>query len=114
MPSYPKSKPVRSEPYRRLVAALPCIACGAVGASQCAHGPTMGLGIKASDLESFPLCHEGANGCHAAFDQYSMFDREERERVAAVWVMDTQAELIARSWDDHRVRDVLRKVGLVA
>ena len=35
--SVPKEEIVRSEPYRRLVAALPCAFCGILGYSQHAH-----------------------------------------------------------------------------
>ena len=61
----PKAAPVRSEAYRRAVASLPCINCKVPGYSQCAHSNSgKGAGIKASDLDSFPLCtvHPGADG----------------------------------------------------
>lgn len=66
----PKSNPVRSEAYRRLVAQLPCIMCGIEGFSQCAHGPTLGRGIKCSDLNTFPLCCDRPRvpGCHGQYD----------------------------------------------
>lgn len=42
-----KAAPVRSEAYRRLVAAMPCVICGMVGYGQAAHGSTgKGMGIK--------------------------------------------------------------------
>ena len=61
----PKDAPVRSEAYRRAVASLPCAICGVPGYSQCAHSNSgKGAGIKASDLDSFPLCtvHPVADG----------------------------------------------------
>ena len=66
-----KTKPVRSESYRRWVASHPCFACGIEGWSQCAHANGGGMGTKASDLETFPLCcaRPGNMGCHAKFDQ---------------------------------------------
>lgn len=70
-PAPKEPEPVRDEGYRRLVALLPCIICGAHGSSQAAHGNRgKGLGLKTSDLTCFPLCHEGANGCHAKWDRY--------------------------------------------
>ena len=88
----PKAAPVRDEAYRRLVAALPCIHCGIAGRSQAAHGPALGRGIKASDLETFPLCADapGRTGCHTAFDQYVLFDAEERRKMAALWAEQTR------------------------
>ncbi|WP_258304996.1 hypothetical protein, partial [Escherichia coli] len=35
-----KEAPVRSEPYRRAVASLPCVICGVHGYSQAAHANT--------------------------------------------------------------------------
>ena len=62
-----------SEPYRRAVAQLPCVNCGTHGASQCAHANAAvfgkGMGMKSHDFATFPLCHEGANACHARHDQ---------------------------------------------
>ena len=91
----PKADPVRDEAYRRLVAALPCIACGKAGRSQAAHGPALGKGIKASDLELFPLCADepGAIGCHTKFDTYVFFKAEARREVAAAWAAQTRARL---------------------
>ncbi len=92
---HPKDAPVRDEAYRRLVAALPCIACGKRGRSQAAHGPALGRGIKASDLELFPLCADelGAPGCHTLFDQYVLFDATQRRDMAALWATQTRARL---------------------
>ena len=41
-----KAAPVRSEAYRRVVAGLPCIACGIQGYSQAAHLPPEAKGMK--------------------------------------------------------------------
>src|SRR5258706_2799319 len=70
MPSFLKTKPLRSESYRRWVASLPCISCGIEGYSQCAHANGGGMGTKASDLDTFPLCcaRPGHAGCHIMFD----------------------------------------------
>ena len=43
----PKAAPVRSEAYRRIVAAMPCIHCGIAGYSQHAHANAgKGKGMK--------------------------------------------------------------------
>ena len=88
----PKAAPVRSEPYRRLVASLPCANCGIEGYSQAAHPPPTGKGIKESDLECFPLCcaRPGINGCHADFDQYRLAPKAGMRDLAWRWTGDTQ------------------------
>ena len=98
-----KSAPVRSEAYRRAVAGLPCINCGVPGHSQCAHSNSgKGAGIKASDLDSFPLCtvHPGADGrlvqgCHENFDQGALFTKAVRRELEPVWAADTQRRILA-------------------
>jgi len=99
----PKAMPVRSEAYRRAVASLPCINCGVPGHSQCAHSNSgKGAGIKASDLDSFPLCtvHPGADGrlvqgCHENFDQGALFTKAVRRELEPVWAADTRRKLLA-------------------
>lgn len=98
-----KSAPVRSEAMRRAVASLPCINCGVPGHSQCAHSNSgKGAGIKASDLDSFPLCtvHPGADGrlvqgCHEKFDQGALFTKAVRRELEPVWAADTQRRIKA-------------------
>lgn len=93
----PKAEPVRSEPYRRLVAALPCKACGIQGYSQAAHLPPEGKGTKQDDRLTFALCcaRPGVNGCHQDFDQYRMFPRAAAMTVGRAWAADTQRQIIA-------------------
>lgn len=96
-----KAAPVRSEAYRRAVASLPCINCGVPGHSQCAHSNSgKGAGIKASDLDSFPLCtvHPGPDGtlvqgCHERFDQGALFSKLVRRELEPVWIADTQRKI---------------------
>ena len=98
-----KAAPVRSEAYRRAVASLPCINCGVQGHSQCAHSNSgKGAGIKASDLDSFPLCtvHPGADGrlvqgCHENFDRGALFTKAVRRELEPVWAADTQRRIKA-------------------
>lgn len=80
--AHPKESVVESEPYRRLVAAMPCARCQLAGYSQAAHPPPSGKGIKADDRECIPLCtlHPGARGrlvkgCHEKFDQYELMPK---------------------------------------
>ncbi|PIG09522.1 hypothetical protein [Comamonas sp. 26] len=62
-----KEKVVESEPYRRLVAELPCLWCGVEGYSQHAHlNLGKGFGMETDDRTGFPLCcsRPGIEGCH--------------------------------------------------
>ena len=71
----PKAAPVRSEPYRRAVASLPCAYCGIEGYSQHAHeNDGKGARMKVDDRRAMPLCcsRPGIEGCHVAFDQYRL------------------------------------------
>ena len=72
-----KENPLRSEPYRRLVAALPCMWCGRPGRSNHAHENSgKGKSMKVDDRRAMPLCVDdlGQHGCHTAFDQYALID----------------------------------------
>jgi hypothetical protein len=93
----PKDAPVRSEAYRRLVAAMPCKYCGRVGRSQAAHPPPDGKAIKHDDRLCFALCADelGRKGCHPRFDQYELFPHDEALRMAAHWGEETRVEIIA-------------------
>ena len=93
-----KDNPVRSQQYLRVVASLPCIACGIQGYSQAAHANTgKGMGIKACDLQTFPLCADrpGQRGCHTLFDQGALFNKEARRLIEPAWVADTQRQIHA-------------------
>ena len=93
---FPKAIVVRSKAYLRLVASLPCRACGMEDYSQAAHVPADGKGMKQSDLETFPLCctRPGVVGCHTEFDQYMMFsDSRETRSVGRQWASETRALL---------------------
>lgn len=92
-PAIAKEDPIRSEPYRRLVAALPCKVCGTAGHSQAAHPNTgKGAGIKSDDRQCFPLCADrpGIQGCHPQFDQGAMFDKATRRQLEIDWAVDTR------------------------
>ena len=94
----PKDKPVRSEAYRRLVAALPCVICQTPGYSQAAHANTgKGMGIKACDLTLFPACADrpGVVGCHTKLDQGALFSKAVRRELEPVWAADTQRKIQA-------------------
>lgn len=104
---FPKSKPVRSEDYRRFVASKPCFACGIAGFSQCAHANYgKGLGMKTSDLDTFPLCgpHGLHSGCHTLHDLCYEMTREERREIEREYVARMQK--IARAAGRPEFREV--------
>ncbi len=96
--SVEKEKPLRSEAYRRLVAAMPCANCGREKHSQHAHenGADKARGMKQDDRRAMPLCADdfGVLGCHTRFDRYALFlDREEHRRMGAIWAAQTREQI---------------------
>lgn len=92
----PKTDVVRSEPYRRLVALLPCDLCGIAEHSQAAHPNTgKGLGAKTDDRLCFPLCADrpGVRGCHSQFDQGALMSRDERRVFEPMAGAQTRAKI---------------------
>jgi len=93
-----KQEAVRSEPYRRLVAALPCAHCGIAGYSQAAHPNTgKGAGLKTDDRFAFPLCGPRPleAGCHTRFDQGALFSKAARRAIEPAWTADTVRRIVA-------------------
>lgn len=95
-----KDNPVRSQQYLRLVASLPCIACGIQGYSQHAHGNEgKGLSLKTDDRTGVPLCcaRPGEEGCHTKFDQYRLLPggREAHREAMRTWGTQTRATVQA-------------------
>jgi hypothetical protein len=112
----PKTKPVRSEAYRKLVASMPCVCCGIQGRSQAAHANSgRGLGQKAPDTELFPLCADspGSLGCHSHFDRLIGMTLERRRELEREYIAKTHEKAIEASWSDWRVRALLERIGLV-
>lgn len=96
----PKADLVRSEPYRRLVAKLPCIHCGIVGHSQAAHADEgKGGHIKSSDLTCYPACgpRTGVIGCHTLIGSTGAYTRDERRTLEVEYGI--------------RTRQMIRKAG---
>ena len=89
----------RSEAYRRRVASLSCVNCGMDGHSQCAHANGhafgKGMGTKADDRFTFPLCADGPGyaGCHSLFDQHKLIPADEIESTVKRWISWTRAAL---------------------
>ena len=96
----PKAAPVRDEAYRRRVAALPCAHCGKPGPSQCAHADEgKGMGIKASDLDTYPLCADTPSeyGCHTLIGATGCFTKEQRRHLERTYVQQTRDQLKEQS-----------------
>ena len=93
----PKTEVIRSEAYRRLVAAMPCKHCGTEGYSQAAHLPPDGKGVKQDDRLIFPLCcaRVGVPGCHADYDQYRLFNHESAMIFGMHWAVEVMDEIQA-------------------
>ena len=93
----PKQNAIESEPYRRLVAAMPCIKCGIWHQSQAAHPPPTGKGIKEDDRECFPLCCTRVliTGCHVEFDQYRLIPAEQMRPQAWIWGKWTRHAIVS-------------------
>lgn len=88
-----ESSVLRSEAHRRNVAALPCVATGKPGPSQCAHvNFGKGMGLKSCDSLCFPLSPEA----HRAHDQGGM-PRQQRMRLEREYADATRAALIQRN-----------------
>lgn len=109
--STPKENAVRSEPYRRLVAAQPCLHCGIERHSQCCHSNYLkGMGLKTDDRASFSLCSVSGNGCHRKLDQGALFTKEVRRDKEIQWGVETQKRLRELAKTDAKVRAVVEKV----
>lgn len=95
--SFEKIKPYRNRAYRMAVASLACVHCGIDGYSQCAHANghlfSKGLGLKADDRDSFPLCctRVGIPGCHWLFDHHQLLPADEVEAEVRRWISWTRA-----------------------
>jgi hypothetical protein len=98
MTARPKQNASRSEPYRRLVAARPCIHCGLEGSSQAAHGDEgKGAHIKSDDRTCYPACADGPvrQGCHSLIGMSHIYSREVRREMEADFARRTRAAIIA-------------------
>jgi hypothetical protein len=71
-------KPARDPAYLKRVRNLPCCSCGRQAFH--AHHSTAGRGIgqKASDHESMPLCHPCHHDFHAGSGRFANWDRMKR------------------------------------
>ena len=105
----PKTKPVRSESYRRWVSSLPCAHCGKPGPSQCAHSDlSKGMSMKSSDDTCFPACADGPGyvGCHTVLGATGAIEREQRRLIEAKYAAQTRALWAARrDAEESRLRD---------
>ena len=101
-----KSRPLRSEKHRKLVASMPCRFCNAEIGVQAAHANFgKGMGIKACDSQIFPLCHF----CHEWLDRSGKLTREGRRMRERLAVDSTRERLqILGYWTDEVEEAYLR------
>ena len=108
----------RSEAHLRNVASLPCVRCGLVGRSQAAHLNLQlggkGMGLKASDALTVPLCADGFlyRGCHSLFDQGALYLKDVAATTSIVWLQETRTLMRAMGlWEPEAEADVERFLG---
>lgn len=90
----PKVKPMRSEPYRRWVASLPCAHCRRIGISQAAHADAgKGMATKSDDRTCFPLCAETPDlpGCHVLYGASGKLGKTARRELEEQHGFNTRA-----------------------
>ena len=103
MTPHPKTTPWRSEPYRRIVAALPCARCGIEGYSQAAHADLgKGMATKTGDETCYPACgprvlgrYQSKRGCHEEIGRH--MSRAERRIREARYARETRDTLRAQA-----------------
>jgi len=104
---FPKPIYIKSKPFLKWVASLPCMNCKVSGSTQAAHLYREGKkakGKKSCDSQARPLCHEGANNCHYKLDRYQLWERERIDQALDIelyelWLKgdtDKALEIIAR------------------
>jgi len=72
---YLPSKPVRDPEYLKFIRALRfCLACGRWRRAEAAHTGTHGIGQKASDLDTVPLCPD----CHRELHKLGPVEFQEK------------------------------------
>jgi len=107
----PKFTYLRSAPYRRYVAALPCFVCGIAGHSQAAHPNQSKFGkgrsIKA-DQFVWPMCapNSGHMGCHHAHDHSIVLSQARRDEAEDRFVQRMQELAVEAGWNLQTLRRI--------
>lgn len=84
------------EAYRRFVQSLPCCACRKSPPSEVHHETGAGMGLRAHDHRSMPLCILCHHDFHAAAGIFRRFKRAERTAWQEEQIAYTQALYGAR------------------
>ena len=63
-PLYIQAPPIRDESYKHWVRSWPCLICARRFGIEAAHTGPHGLGQKASDLQTVPLCRQHHEDLH--------------------------------------------------
>ena len=94
---HPKpSKPARSGTYLEFIRPLPCCGCHRPGPSDPHHWGKRGIGQKASDFSTVPLCRE----CHDQFHTKGTVVDLDRKQTTLLF-LKTQVALLQR-WAEGR------------
>jgi hypothetical protein len=75
-PLYIQAPPIRDESYKRWVRSWPCLVCARRGGVEAAHTGPHGIGQKALDLQTVPLCRQHHDDLHRG-----VLDLQERHGI---------------------------------
>ena len=99
-----KENPLRSEEYRRLVRAMPCMHCGKPPRSQFCHSDHgKGIGLKTDDRRGWPGCGPDLAtiepGCHWLIGTSGRMSKEDRRCLEILYATLTRAAILkAGAW----------------
>lgn len=99
VPAVEKENPLRSEAYRELVRAMPCMHCGRPPRSQFCHADQgKGLGLKTDDRRGWPGCGPHGDhhpGCHWLVGTSGRIPKAERRALEERYGAQTRAAILA-------------------
>jgi hypothetical protein len=84
-PLYIQAPPVRSEDYKRWIRSWPCLVCVTWRRIEACHVGPHGLGQKASDLKTVPLCKEHHAELHQGVQEFQERHQIELADVVAMF-----------------------------
>jgi len=89
---YRRSRPERNPVYLRFIRRLPCVVCGVMRYIEAAHFGPRGLGQKADDRQTLPLCHKHhrtGNDAYHRLGPARFADRHQLNVVALLTLLNT-------------------------
>jgi Protein of unknown function (DUF968) len=82
---YIQAPPIRSEDYKRWIRSWPCLVCATRRQVEAAHTGPHGIGQKASDLQTVPLCKEHHAELHQGVQEFQERHQIELADVVAMF-----------------------------